>query len=78
MGAPKKLGIIIEGESLFNDGTAMVIFQLFRELMVGTETTVGGGVAKFVQLAGGGCAVGVVLGFLTAGVIGRSVAYAIF
>ena len=28
LGAPKELGHLIEGESLFNDGTAMVIFNV--------------------------------------------------
>ena len=30
LGAPKELGHLIEGESLFNDGTAMVIFNVVR------------------------------------------------
>lgn len=29
VGASKKLGTIIEGESLFNDGSAFVLFQMF-------------------------------------------------
>lgn len=33
LGAPKQLSLLIEGESLFNDGTAMAFFLVFLELM---------------------------------------------
>jgi sodium/hydrogen exchanger 10/11 len=33
LGAPQQLGILIEGESLFNDGTAMVVFLICVDLM---------------------------------------------
>ena len=33
LGAPKQLSLLIEGESLFNDGTAMAIFLVFLKLM---------------------------------------------
>ena len=32
VGASKKLGIVIEGESLLNDGTAFVLFLVFQVL----------------------------------------------
>jgi hypothetical protein len=35
LGASKKLSTVIEGESLFNDGTAIVVFKLFFELAKG-------------------------------------------
>lgn len=33
LGAPKQLSLLIEGESLFNDGTAMAVFLVFLDLM---------------------------------------------
>ena len=64
LGAPKTLSILIEGESLFNDGTAYVFFILFKQLMGGAELTLWGVVVLFVQLAAGGCAIGVAMGIV--------------
>ena len=33
LGADAKLGTLIEGESLLNDGTAVVVFQMFLPLL---------------------------------------------
>ncbi|XP_021292890.1 sodium/hydrogen exchanger 7 isoform X4 [Herrania umbratica] len=35
LGASKKLSTIIEGESLMNDGTAIVVYQLFYKMVLG-------------------------------------------
>ncbi len=35
LGAPARLSLIVEGESLFNDGTAAVIFRLLVGLVIG-------------------------------------------
>ncbi|KAL5554424.1 hypothetical protein UlMin_041825 [Ulmus minor] len=35
LGASKKLSTIIEGESLMNDGTAIVVYQLFFQMVLG-------------------------------------------
>ena len=35
VGAPKKFNSLIEGESLLNDGTCMVLFQISSELVKG-------------------------------------------
>ncbi|KAK2635611.1 hypothetical protein Ddye_030403 [Dipteronia dyeriana] len=35
LGASKKLSTIIEGESLMNDGTAIVVYQLFYQMVLG-------------------------------------------
>ena len=63
LGAPRKLGIIIEGESLFNDGTALVVFLVFEEAM--REPDERGLASKFlffIQFACGGACVGYTLG----------------
>jgi NhaP-type Na+/H+ or K+/H+ antiporter/CRP-like cAMP-binding protein len=64
LGAPKTLSILIEGESHFNDGTAYVFFILFKQLVGGAELTLWGVVVLFVQLAAGGCAIGVAMGIV--------------
>jgi NhaP-type Na+/H+ or K+/H+ antiporter len=39
VGADKKLNTLIEGESLLNDGTAMVAFLIFLKIAEGEEAT---------------------------------------
>ena len=34
VGASKRLGTVIEGESLLNDGTAFVLFLIFKEYVL--------------------------------------------
>lgn len=54
LGAPKKLSIIIDGEALLNDGSAFVLFLIFKDMAAGVETTFGGNVVFFLRLACGG------------------------
>ncbi|PJN54862.1 Na(+)/H(+) antiporter NhaH [Paenibacillus sp. GM2FR] len=68
LGVPKKIVTIIEGESLFNDGIAVVLFQissiyLLTYLEMGW-VGIGSGVLLFLKFSLGGIAVGAVLGFL--------------
>lgn len=39
LGASKRLSTLIEGESLFNDGTAFVVFLVFQAIVLGEEAT---------------------------------------
>jgi sodium/hydrogen exchanger 10/11 len=39
LGAPKSIGTLIEGESLLNDGTAVVIFFITIEFLTGNKMT---------------------------------------
>jgi len=54
LGVSKSLGTIIEGESLFNDGTAMVIFAVAVSAVEGETLTVGYVAGKFARLSFGG------------------------
>ena len=50
LGASKKLGTVIEGESLFNDGTGIVLFSLFIEIARGQIFTASEVVIFFIQV----------------------------
>ena len=71
LGAPKRLALLIEGESLFNDGTAIVVYNLVLvSALTGVIHPVQG-VVEFLRVAAGGLAVGFVLGWLIAQLIAR-------
>ena len=69
LGVDKRLAVIVEAESLFNDGTAIVIFTIVLGMATGNELSVGGAVAEFMRVAGlaivVGGAVGLVISVLT-------------
>lgn len=48
LGAPLHINTLIEMESLFNDGVAMVFFTMFLNLAKGESATVGGGIVTFI------------------------------
>ena len=64
LGASKKLGTLIEGESLLNDGTAIVLFMVFLVGITGgaAETSP---IIEFFRVALGGILVGVIIGGVT-------------
>ncbi|TBU85218.1 cation:proton antiporter [Phytopseudomonas dryadis] len=63
-GAPKPLATTIVGESLFNDGTAVVVFTiLLGILQLGTTPTLGSVSWLFVHEAVGGLLFGAALGY---------------
>ncbi|MBZ0136309.1 MAG: cation:proton antiporter [Planctomycetes bacterium] len=61
VGAPKRLSLLIEGESLLNDATAIVAFTLLIGLAAGGDFTVSGSVLGFLKVLAGGIAVGLVM-----------------
>ncbi len=74
LGVPKRLQVLMEGESLFNDGTAIVIFALMETIVFSTQGTTGGNfmltqLTEFVRVAGGGLVVGLFLGWLASQMI---------
>ena len=67
LGAPKQLAILVEGESLFNDATAIVTFNIILGIIaagaVGAEAIQQGAI-DFLVAFFGGIAVGAVFGYI--------------
>ncbi len=64
LGAPEKVATLIEGESLFNDGTAIVAFELFLESVLGTDRSPAEFIAYGARLSLGGPALGILAGII--------------
>eukprot|EP01135_Chromosphaera_perkinsii_P011598 Nk52_evm37s2449 gene=Nk52_evmTU37s2449 len=72
LGASKKLGTLIEGESLLNDGTAIVIFAVFFDgVEKGHLQPVGDIIGIFFRMAIGGPAIGAAMGFMFVAWVGH-------
>ncbi|NEO85284.1 MAG: sodium:proton antiporter [Spirulina sp. SIO3F2] len=64
LGAGKRLTVVMEGESLFNDGVAVVAFVLLVGIPLGIEEfSVPVTIARFATFAGLGIGVGCLVGF---------------
>ena len=64
MAVPKRLSTIVEGESLFNDGTAAVLFGILVAGVGSEFVGITAGVRNFVIEVVGGVAVGTILGYV--------------
>lgn len=63
--ASKRLNILVEGESLFNDATAIVLFTLLLGVALGTrEVTAASAVLDFIRIFFGGALMGTAVGVL--------------
>jgi monovalent cation:H+ antiporter, CPA1 family len=71
IGAPRRLQAVFEGESLLNDGTAIVLFKLMLLIAATGQVNVGSGLLQFFFVAGGGILVGAAIGALFSLVLNR-------
>ncbi len=74
LGAPKRLTVLVEGESLFNDATAIVLANILAAVLLQGAVSmgvVGDGILEFLQVFVGGLAVGWFLGVLTGWALGK-------
>ncbi|PKN89487.1 MAG: Na+/H+ antiporter [Deltaproteobacteria bacterium HGW-Deltaproteobacteria-1] len=69
LGVPKRLSVLLDGESLLNDGTAIVFFTLSLALVTGTAATAGGLAFDFIRIVGIGALIGTGVGLAVSQVI---------
>lgn len=77
LGVPKRLSVLVEGESLFNDGTALVLFNLMLVIIATGKFNLALSVLDFIRVSVGGVAVGLALGWAVSYLIARIDAYLI-
>lgn len=65
VGASKRLGHLIEGESLINDGSAYVFFLIFFDMVIGEGRSGGATVGYFCQLVSVAALIGAAFGVAT-------------
>ncbi len=71
LGAPRRLQVLLEGESLLNDGTAIVMFNMMIVIADKGKFALADNIVQFISIAGGGVLIGIVLGLLVSQFIGR-------
>jgi CPA1 family monovalent cation:H+ antiporter len=71
LGTPRRLSLLIEGESLFNDGTAVVVFQIALAAAVTGSFDLAQGIGEFLRVAAGGIVLGLVFGWAVARLIAQ-------
>ena len=65
LGAPDRISTILEGESLVNDGTGLTVYKLAVAAVVSGHFSLGAGIIKFIAVAAGGVAIGLVAGWVS-------------
>lgn len=73
-GVPRRLSLIFEGESLFNDGTSLALFLIVLEVATAGFSGLGSlleGVFMFTTMVLGGIAFGLLMGFIFSKLIGK-------
>lgn len=71
LGAPKRLAVLVEGESLLNDGTAVVIFSMVLVIADGGAFSATHAASQFVAVVGMGILIGAGIGYAVSKVIQR-------
>lgn len=71
LGVSRRLAVAVEGESLFNDGTAIVLFNIaLGAALIGSFDVVAG-VFDFMRVAVGGLGIGIALGWIVSRLIAQ-------
>ena len=71
LGVPKRLAVLVEGESLLNDGTALVLFNLMLAVALTGQFNLINSLADFLRVSVGGIVLGLVLGWVISRLIAR-------
>ena len=71
LGAPHDLEVLVEGESLFNDGTAVVLSRILLGVVLAGTFDPLQGLLNFILVVGGGVLIGVFAGMLVSRLTAR-------
>src|SRR4051794_2558439 len=71
LGAPERVRLLVEGESMINDGTALVLYRIAVGVAAGSAFSFGGAALEFVGVSLGGIAVGLAVGVVSDLVVRR-------
>ncbi len=71
LGAPERVRLLVEGESMINDGTALVLYRIAIGVATGGAFSFGGAALEFIGISLGGIAVGLAVGAFSNLVIRR-------
>lgn len=71
VGAPKRLALLIEGESLLNDATAIVAFTLLIGIAAGGDFQLAPALGGFVKVLAGGIGLGLVIALALSWLLSR-------
>jgi len=71
LGAPRRLALLVEGESLLNDGTAIVLYDLVLVIVLTGQFSPLQGLLDFLRVSIGGVVTGLLLGWLVSEALAR-------
>jgi Na+/H+ antiporter len=71
LGAPPRLRLLVEGEAMINDGSALVAFRIAVVAAVEGTFSLSDALLEFLYTAAGGVAIGVAMGWLSLQVVRR-------
>lgn len=71
LGVPRRMQLLLEGESLFNDGTAIVMYSIMLGVASAGKFDFVVSLRDFIRIAGGGVLIGISLGTLISQFINR-------
>ncbi|MEZ5077871.1 MAG: Na+/H+ antiporter [Solirubrobacterales bacterium] len=71
LGAPERVRLLVEGESMINDGTALVLYRIAVGAATGGTIGLGGAALEFIAVSAGGIVVGLAVGLASNLIIRR-------
>jgi Na+/H+ antiporter len=71
LGGPERVRLLVEGESMINDGTALVLYRIAVGVATGGAFALGDAALEFIAVAAGGILVGLLVGVFSIVVIRR-------
>lgn len=77
LGVPRKLQLLVDGESFLNDGTSVILFKIILRVLAtaglaagaGSQTLIIGAFGNFALVMAGGALIGLILGWMFAQII---------